>query len=41
MTTNIAYGGPGNKTLFITETHTGSILSACLPTAGRRMFSHS
>jgi gluconolactonase len=41
MTTNIAYGGPGDKTLFITESRTGSILTTELPTAGRRMFSHS
>ena len=40
MTTNIAYGGIDNKTLFITESKTGSILSARMPVAGRRMFSH-
>ena len=40
MTTNIAFGGADNKTLFITESHTGSILSVRLPTAGRPMFSH-
>ncbi len=41
MTTNIAFGGPDNKTLFVTESRTGSILSVVLPTAGRRMFSHA
>lgn len=41
MTTNIAFGGPDNKTLFITESRTGSILSAPLPVAGRAMFSHA
>jgi gluconolactonase len=41
MTTNVAFGGAENKTLFITESRTGSILSVRLPTAGRRMFSHS
>jgi gluconolactonase len=41
MTTNIAFGGPDNKTLFITESRTGSILTARLPTAGRPMFSHA
>jgi gluconolactonase len=41
MTTNIAFGGPDNKTLFITESRTGSILSVRLPTAGRPMFSHA
>ncbi len=40
MTTNVAFGGAANKTLFITESRTGSILSARLPTAGRAMFSH-
>lgn len=39
MTTNIAFGGSDNKTLFITESRTGSILSARLPTPGRTMFS--
>lgn len=38
MTTNIAFGGIGNKTLFITESRTGSILSVPLPTAGRPMY---
>ena len=41
MTTNVAFGGDDNKTLFITESRTGSILSARLPTAGRAMFSHA
>jgi gluconolactonase len=41
MTTNIAFGGPDNKTLFITESRTGSILTATLPIAGRTMFSHA
>ncbi len=40
MTTNIAFGGIDNKTLFITESKTGSILSAPMPVAGRAMFSH-
>jgi len=38
-TTNIAYGGPGRKTLFITESESGSILTADMPVAGARMFS--
>ena len=41
MTTNIAYGGVGNRTLYITESRTGSILTAPLPVAGKRMFSHA
>lgn len=40
-TTNVAYGGPDNKTLYITEAEEGVILKAQLPTAGKRMFSHS
>ena len=39
LTTNVAYGGPGRKTLYITESDSGSILKAELPTAGRAMFS--
>jgi gluconolactonase len=38
-TTNVAYGGRDNRTLFITESATGSILCADLPTAGQRMYS--
>jgi gluconolactonase len=41
MTTNVAFGGPDNKTLYITESRSGSILTVRLPTAGKRMFSHS
>jgi gluconolactonase len=41
MTTNIAFGGDDNKTLFITESRTGSILSVRLPLPGRTMFSHT
>lgn len=39
-TTNCAYGGPGNKTLYITESRTGTILTAEMPVAGRQMYSH-
>jgi gluconolactonase len=38
--TNLAYGGPDRRTLFITEAETGSILAADMPVAGKRMFSH-
>ena len=41
MTTNVAFGGEDNETLFITESRTGSILSVRLPTPGRPMFSHA
>lgn len=40
MTTNVAYGGPDRRTLFITESDTGAILTATLPTPGLDMFSH-
>jgi gluconolactonase len=39
-TTNLAFGGPGNKSLFITESMSGTILRAKLPDAGKVMFSH-
>ena len=37
---NIAYGGPDRKTLFITESIAGDILMAKLPVAGKKMFAH-
>lgn len=40
LCTNVAFGGPDNKSLFITESETGSILRAELPVAGRPMYSH-
>lgn len=40
LTTNCAYGGADRKTLFITESKTGTILSAAMPVPGREMFSH-
>jgi gluconolactonase len=39
-TTNLAYGGPDRKSLYITESETGTILLARLPVAGRAMESH-
>lgn len=39
-TTNVAYGGPNGRTLYITESETGQILKAVLPVAGWPMFSH-
>lgn len=39
-TTNVAYGGPDGRTLFITESASGTILAARVPVAGRPMFSH-
>jgi gluconolactonase len=40
LVTNIAYGGPDRKTMYIIESETGTILQAKMPTAGREMFSH-
>ncbi len=39
-TTNLAYGGIDNKSLFITEADSASILKIDLPVAGRPMYSH-
>jgi len=38
LTTNIAYGGPGNKTLYITNSLSGTVLTAELPTPGLPMY---
>ncbi|MDG2285317.1 MAG: SMP-30/gluconolactonase/LRE family protein [Alphaproteobacteria bacterium] len=40
MTTNMAFGGPDNKSVFITESSSGTILRAELPVAGQPMFAH-
>ncbi|MBM86477.1 MAG: gluconolactonase [Rhodospirillaceae bacterium] len=40
MTTNLAFGGTDNKTIYITESMTGTILTADLPVAGQPMYSH-
>jgi gluconolactonase len=39
-TTNCAFGGPDFKTLYITESESGSILRARLPVAGHPLYSH-
>jgi len=39
-TTNLAYGGPDMRTLYITESETGTILTARLDAPGRLMYSH-
>ena len=41
MITNVAYGGEGGRYLYMTESHTGTILRAEMPAAGRQMYSHS
>ena len=40
LITNCAYGGADRKTLYITESRTGTVLTAQMPTPGRLMFSH-
>jgi gluconolactonase len=40
MVTNLAYGGPGGKSLYMTESRTGSILRAEMPVAGQPLYSH-
>ena len=39
-TTNVAYGGPGRRTLYITESESGCVLQCELPVPGRPMYSH-
>ncbi|HUJ73562.1 MAG TPA: SMP-30/gluconolactonase/LRE family protein [bacterium] len=41
LTTNVAYGGPERKTLYITESASGCVLRVELPTAGKLMYSHT
>lgn len=40
-TTNIAYGGPDRRDLYITESHSATILKARVDVPGRAMYSHS
>ena len=39
-TSNAAFGGPDDRTLYVTESESGSILAVPLPVPGRRLFSH-
>lgn len=39
-TTNVAYGGVDNKSLYITESESGCVLTARVPVTGRLMVSH-
>lgn len=41
LTTNAAFGGPDGKSLFITESETGTVLRAELDTRGPMLFSHA
>ena len=38
--TNVAFGGPDRRQLFITESDTGNILVAAMPSPGQAMYSH-
>jgi gluconolactonase len=40
-TTNMAFGGVDGKTLFITESESGTVLTAHVPVAGLPLFSHA
>jgi gluconolactonase len=40
-TTNCAFGGPGNRMLYITESKTGTVLRAELPVPGRALSSRA
>lgn len=40
-TTNVAFGGPEGRTLYITETESGTVLRAQLPFRGKTMYSHT
>jgi gluconolactonase len=39
-TTNVAFGGADGRSLFITESDTGTVLQAQVPVPGRPMYSH-
>ena len=41
LITNVAYGGPDNRTLFITESNSGTVLKVAMKVPGRRLFSHA
>jgi len=41
LTTNCAFGGADGRTLYITESKSGTILTAQMPVRGRQMFSHA
>ena len=40
VVTNVAFGGPDRKTIYITDSGSGCILMARVPTAGRLLYSH-
>ena len=40
LMTNLAFAGPGNKRIYVTDSMNGEILVADLPVGGKKMFSH-
>jgi gluconolactonase len=40
LMTNVAFGGPERRTLYITDSLNGEILTAAMPAAGKKMFAH-
>jgi gluconolactonase len=40
LLTNVAFGGPERRTLYVTDSLTGEILTAAMPVAGKKMFAH-
>jgi gluconolactonase len=40
LLTNIAFGGPKRRTLYITDSLNGEILAAEMPVAGKKLFAH-
>jgi len=41
MPTNMAFGGADGKTVYITESHTGTVLRAQVGVAGKKLYSHA
>ena len=41
LITNVAYGGPENRTLFITESNSGTVLKVEMKVPGRALYSHA
>jgi gluconolactonase len=41
MATNVAFGGKGNRQIYITDSGSGQVLVAELPVAGKAMYSHA
>ena len=39
--TNVAFGGPDRRTLYVVDSGNGAVLTAHLPVPGRAMYSHA